>query len=528
MGPLDLNLSRLGIRKKLMLLHTGFFLALAAILLVSLRPAVTSVVAGAELDQAKLVLAGLASQLERGVADPAPPNTPGLSLRRGDADQLDLDAQTSLAASLNPGLPQRVAGDRGGARAVLFARVPGDDGAYWVASVRSDEARQRVTNLYLLVTGALLGVYALIAAALEMLVLPKQVYGPISRALAADRAVREGRTDDELIPSELIPADELGEVMRSRNASIVALRSHQAALAEALTRLESVANDLKRKNHLLETAQKNLADADRLASLGMMSAGIAHELNTPLAVLKGSVEQIAGNPAAGVDPDRARLMLRVVSRLERLGESLLDFARVRPPTSARVAARGITQEALTLVRLDRDTGDIDLVDSTPDRITVECDADRMVQVFVNLLRNAVDAIRGQRPARSDGASQQRARVEITAETQARDGADWVVFRIADNGPGIDPAILHRLFEPFASTRLDSKGTGLGLAVAEGIVREHGGVVIAANQTGGPGAVFEVVLPDGTRGDHTPPETRSASPARIGHTADAEPAPEHHA
>lgn len=75
----------------------------------------------------------------------------------------------------------------------------------------------------------------------------------------------------------------------------------------------------------------------------------------------------------------------------------------------------------------------------------------------------------------------------------RDGRSWLSLTIADTGPGVDPSILERLFEPFQSTRLDSHGTGLGLAVAEGIVREHGGVLLARNGASG-GAEFEIMLP----------------------------------
>src|SRR5207248_2138499 len=211
-----------------------------------------------------------------------------------------------------------------------------------------------------------------------------------------------------------MPADELGEIMRSRNESILKLRRQETALADALSRLEQVANDLKRKNHLLEAARRNLADADRLASLGMMSAGLAHELNTPLTVLKGLVEKLNADPGQGLPAAEAALMLRVVGRLERLGESLLDFARVRPP---------------------------------PDRTTA-----RALAPLNNIFHG---------------------RITIDAETSTKDAHDWVSLTITDTGPGINPDLLSTVFEPFVSTRLDSRGTGLGLAVAEGIVREHG-------------------------------------------------------
>jgi signal transduction histidine kinase len=331
----------------------------------------------------------------------------------------------------------------------------------------------------------------------------------------ADAAVREGRRDQELIPDAAMPRDELGEIMRSRNESIRALREHETALADALAEIERVATDLKRKNHLLERARQNLRDADRLASLGMMSAGIAHELNTPLAVLKGLVEKLHKDPRAGMEPAQAALMLRVVQRLERLGESLLDFARVRPPMTRRVELRGLVDEAVALVRLDRGAGDIEITSAIPAGMELDCDADRMVQVLVNLTRNAVDAIRrGRGPARAaptadepethPGApagpgTRRLGRIAIAAAEQHREGEPgpgaWVSITVTDDGPGIDPDILPRLFEPFASTTLDARGTGLGLAVSEGIIREHGGVLLAKNRDDGhSGAVFEIVMP----------------------------------
>lgn len=505
------------IRKKLLVLHTGFFVTLAIILLVSLRPAVSAIVASSEMAESEAVLRGIASQHDAGTKSPSIPKLENVRVVTGRAQDLGIPADLARRAMAEPGVPVKAGESRDGVEAILY--LAGEPGTFVSASVQIPEARERVTQLYFLLTIALLAVYALIAAALEIVVLPRLVYAPIGRALAADQAVREGRPSDELIPDDLIPADELGEIMRSRNESVAALRSHQTALADALGRLESVANDLKRKNHLLETARRNLADADRLASLGMMSAGIAHELNTPLAVLKGLVEQIGKDPGAGVEPARAELMLRVVKRLERLGDSLLDFARVRPPHNASVRLATLADEAITLVRLDRDTGQIEIEDRTPAELELSCDADRIVQVLVNLLRNAVDAIVAHRrePAGMlfdstlSGLPTDPARIVVSAERSVRDGREWVSISVSDNGPGIDPAILPRLFEPFASTRLDSKGTGLGLAVADGIVREHGGLILARNRHDAPGAVFEIMLP------LSPPSR--ADEAQIGDTSD---------
>lgn len=506
------------VRKKLMFLHTGFSLGLAAILLIALRPAISEVVDQAEMNEASLILRQALDASAARAGGHEPPGeewlariSPHARLVTGSERDLGL---TPAAVSLARSAPLRVIPayvHEREACAVAFVDS-GGEGRFWVATTRIPAARKAVVQLYALVTAALLAVYALVAAALELFVLPQNVYLPIRRMLDADIAVQQGRKDQELIPEAVIPADELGEIMRSRNESILALRRHEKALAEALAELERVATDLARKNHLLEAARRNLADADRLASLGMMSAGIAHELNTPLAVLTGLVEQLSADPRAGVDPAQAALMLRVVRRLERLSDSLLDFARARPPRSAPVVMRQLVDEAATLVRIDREVQDVALVNEVPEDLTVECDGDRIVQVFVNLIRNGIDAVRSG-PERVNGPG----RVVVAAETSVKDGRDWVSLTVADNGPGIDPDVLPRLFEPFASTRLDSHGTGLGLAVADGIIREHGGLILARNVSDGHGAVFEVILPM----TQTPyPDVGAARPVRAAPARDA--------
>jgi two-component system C4-dicarboxylate transport sensor histidine kinase DctB len=152
-----------------------------------------------------------------------------------------------------------------------------------------------------------------------------------------------------------------------------------------------------------------------------------------------------------------------------------------------------------MVRLDRDAFPATIANHVSDDVSAWCDGDRIVQVLVNLLRNAIDAAGGSRGgAGSRGSSGRTATIEVAAEEAVRDGRRWVSLTIADDGPGIDPEVMPRLFQPFATTRLDSRGTGLGLATAEGIIREHGGVLLARNKLHIDGriagAVFEIVLP----------------------------------
>lgn len=461
------------IRRKLILLHTFFSLFLAAVLLLALRPAIRAVVASAEEHAAHVALA-LATQSPNPIRHR---DFEGVTIRSGSAAELSLSDNIAAAARAS-GRPVVIDDGDGWPALLQWSEA---HRRFFIATGRAEDPRDAMTRVYTLVVLSLLAFYFLIALALELLVLPRNVWRPIARLREADAAVQMGRRDGELIHESDMPRDELGEIMRSRNESIRKLREHEAALANALEQLEIVASDLKRKNHLLEAVQRNMAGQERLTSLGMMSAGLAHELNTPLAVLKGAVEQLAENPEKGVDRARADLMLRTVNRLERLSENLLDFARVRPHAMARVELRTVIEDAWELVRLDREATNV----AFENRVTSECviagDADRLGQVFVNILRNATDAVEGE------------GSIVVEAARAVRNDSEWVSVHVIDSGPGVDLAMITQLFEPFTTTRLDARGAGLGLAVADSIVREHGGVILVSNAPGG-GADFEIMFP----------------------------------
>lgn len=468
------------IRKKLMFLHTLFSTVLAVVLVLALHPAITNIVLQSQSERLTDVL-----RLEVRSSPPAGTielTQSGITVRVLEPEEIPTQIAIAALDATSPFITERTL-----ERTVAYAVHPGT-GQTVRAELRSKAALEAVLLVDLLIILAVLGVYAIVAASLELFVLPRHVYGPLRAALQADEAVRTGDRSGELISVEMMPADELGAIMRSRNQSVRALRAGEAQLADTLDRLESVATDLKRKNHLLENARKNLEGADRLRSLGMMSAGIAHEINTPLAVAKGLVEKLERQRS--LSESESALLGRVITRLESLSDSLLDFARARSLEPKACRLTELTEEAASLVRLDRNTmpqGDgIRLANSVPDSLSLECEPDRIIQVLVNLVRNAVNAIRG--------AGQATGSVSLDAMTTDRDGQRWVQLTVTDTGPGIDPEVLPSLFEPFVSTRLDARGTGLGLAVAEGIVREHGGTLIARNRPDRAGAIFEVMLP----------------------------------
>jgi signal transduction histidine kinase len=236
---------------------------------------------------------------------------------------------------------------------------------------------------------------------------------------------------------------------------------------------------------LIEAAKRNIADRDRLVSLGMLIAGVAHEINTPLAVLHGSVEKLIETVPEPQAQERLARMLRVTRRLQKMSIGLLDFARSRPLDQADVDMRGVIEESWGLISIDEKAQEVRFENLIPEGSFVVGDSDKLIQLFVNLLRNALHAIA---PAR--GRVTVRCVDSIDSEA---DGKAWKVISVEDNGPGIPKGTLENVFEAFVTTRLDARGTGLGLTVAEGIVNEHRGTISASNRPEG-GARLEVKLP----------------------------------
>lgn len=308
-------------------------------------------------------------------------------------------------------------------------------------------------------------IYVAAVVLLEAAIMPLYVFRPIRLLLEADQATRAGDRARELIPASEIPDDEIGQIMRSRNETVAALRRREDELAAALRRLE---------------------EQDRLVSLGLLSASVAHELNTPLAVLHGSVEQlIESAKTSSSDPqmlERLARIERVTQRLRAISESLLDFAKVRTQTTEPVAVRELIEEAWALVAIDQRAGGVQFHNAVAADERVLGNPDRLVQVFVNLLRNALYAVE------SPGGQ-----IQVSSRPLWRGNTAGLAIAIEDNGRGIPPEVLPDIFDAFVTARLDAHGTGLGLTVAHGIVTQHGGTITASNRPEG-GARLEVWLP----------------------------------
>ena len=227
--------------------------------------------------------------------------------------------------------------------------------------------------------------------------------------------------------------------------------------------------------------------AERLEAVAALSASLAHEIRNPLASIRSSVEQLAGSAGAD-DDDRvlAQLIVRESDRLSRLLGEFLDFSRVRASNFTRVDLHGVAVETARLLREHPDYGSGVTLEVQGEPLFIQADEDLLHRTVSNLMLNAVQACQGQ------------GRI-VTSVARATPGElppgatieDPVRLVVEDNGPGIEPDLLDRLFQPFVSRR--PGGSGLGLAIVQRAVEAHRGLVMVKSSSGR-GARFTVYLP----------------------------------
>ncbi len=459
-GYLGKRFGDLKVRLKLIVLHNLFFLVLTSSVYFTVFPLLEQRVSGAKSREISLVTRAF-------LADAPLPQLPGLdiySYEEGTAQSLAIPPDLQAWLDRYPG---RIHGNPA-TDEVIYRKNP-SSGIYRKIRLPNEYYRQALTLIRTALFLVLGVIYILAVLLLELVIMPLYVYRPLRAMLDADYSVMTGDRAHEIIPPDYIPADEIGQIMRSRNSTVEQLRSREDELEAALTRLEN--------------AKQSLEDQDRLASLGLLSAGVAHELNTPLAVLQGSIEKLletVSNPSA---QQRLLRMQRVATRLRSISEGLLDFARVRKQRMEDVALRPLVDEAWSLLALDEKSGAAQFENAVPESCHLTGNPDRLIQVFVNLLRNALQAI----PVANG-------HIRVTATPYSATRGRWWSIAVEDNGPGIPEDVLPEIFEAFITTRLDSRGTGLGLTVSEGIIQQHHGTINAANNPGG-GARIEIRLPE---------------------------------
>ncbi len=255
--------------------------------------------------------------------------------------------------------------------------------------------------------------------------------------------------------------------------------------------------DLTEVHEMRERVRK----ADRLAAIGELSAGIAHELRNPLASISGSIEML--HTELKLDGENGRLMeliMRESDRLDRIISDFLDFAKIRQPKKLPARLEKCLSETMVLLKknAEKSEGISIRLECAEDMPLVYMDDEQMRQVFMNLAVNACEAM------------EKGGKLDVVAGPT---GAGQVRIAFCDSGPGISPEGIERMFEPFFTSK--EGGTGLGLAIANKIVAAHGGVIECRNREQG-GAVFTITLPivgTGERGARTH-TTRRATVAAV--------------
>ncbi len=233
---------------------------------------------------------------------------------------------------------------------------------------------------------------------------------------------------------------------------------------------------------------ENLLQSQKLAALGELAAGIAHEINNPLAIIRQEAEYaqfLMKKSASGESlelaeiQDSLREIITQVDRSREITRNLLDFARKREPVLQKVQINRLIEDMTRLVEKEAKNKNIAIHRQyAPDLPAITSDPPLLRQVILNLLNNATQAI-GQ-----DG--------QITISTHLLTPRE-IVITIQDSGPGIPPDILPKIFDPFFTTKPQGQGTGLGLAICHGIIQKLAGRITASSQPG-QGAIFTITLP----------------------------------
>jgi signal transduction histidine kinase len=256
-----------------------------------------------------------------------------------------------------------------------------------------------------------------------------------------------------------------------------------------LLRTRSLHRALRRQNERLEAEVRErtqqLLEAERLATMGNLLAGVAHELNNPLSVILGHAQLLTKNVTDNQTRVRAGKINEAAARCTRIVRNFLTMARRRAPERTQVALDQLCRETVELLAYELRVQDIEVeCDLAPDAPSVWADGHQLQQVLVNLITNAQHAMRDAPPPR---------RLRLTTRYDA--GRERVAVSVSDTGPGIAPEIQGRIFEPFFTTKPDGLGTGLGLALCRGFIEAHGGTIRVETPPGG-GATFVIDLPLG--------------------------------
>ncbi len=244
-------------------------------------------------------------------------------------------------------------------------------------------------------------------------------------------------------------------------------------LGDELTKAR--ADLLEKHRSEIEFPERRLLHSDRLATIGSLAAGLAHEIGTPMGVIRGRAEYLAHSR---IDPlktaEGLEIIITQIDRITSIVRMLLDYSRYRESLKMTADLRPIVQRSIHLIETEATKRGVMVHTETGDQpLLIDCDPDQLQQVFVNLGINALDAMRA-----AGG------KLTVTARTDRDNGVAHVTVVFEDTGPGIPEPNRGRIFDPFFTTKEPGKGTGMGLAICQTIVQSHDGEIGFESSSGG--------------------------------------------
>jgi len=278
--------------------------------------------------------------------------------------------------------------------------------------------------------------------------------------------LRRDRSVIYVLENSVVIRDETGQPLEYR------------AVVLDITEMKHVQSQLQRQH---ETLQAKLVDTEKMAAVGQLVSGVAHEVNNPLTAIMGFADLLLENPELTSDiKDHLRVIVHESQRTREIVQNLLNFARQTVPNRQPVNVNDILRRTIALRSYDMSSHGIQFSEHFDSGLPeIVADAHQLQQVFLNILNNACDAV---------CETQRRGKIVVSTEA----AASSVDVRFSDNGTGISNP--DRIFEPFYTTKDVGKGTGLGLSICYEIVREHSGEIVCFNNQDAPGATFTIRLP----------------------------------
>ncbi len=333
--------------------------------------------------------------------------------------------------------------------------------------------------LFYMVTGAL------VAIVLGALAITRSVVRPLSRVTRAVERVARG---DLATQVPIAGSGELIELGVNFNKMTRTLRDQQEELKQQVVALETSSSDLK-------SAQDSLIRAAKLASVGTLAAGVAHEIGNPIAGVLGLLDALEDEPDEEQRQRYHALIRKEVERIDRIIGELLAYARpvrgssdevLEGPSSCDPAE--VMEHVISLLRAQRLFDKVDLVVDMEEGLTAAVPRDEMTQLMVNLLLNAGQAMEGRGVITVVGTSLEQWRPALAVVSRP---ATRIV--VTDDGPGVPAEIAPKVFDPFFTNRDSGQGSGLGLSICQSICERVGGEIVLVRDHQG-GARFAITLP----------------------------------